>query len=50
MIAGFGYYGGRVTAEHMARRIGELASSASRLHVIPLIPLTECAPLKASVA
>lgn len=25
MIAGFGYYGGRVTAEHMARRIGELA-------------------------
>lgn len=25
MIAGFGYYGGRVTAEHMARRISELA-------------------------
>ena len=25
MIAGFGYYGGRVTAEHMARRIGKLA-------------------------
>ncbi len=22
MIAGFGYYGGRVTADHMARRIG----------------------------
>ena len=25
MIAGFGYYGGRVTADHMARRIGKLA-------------------------
>lgn len=23
MIAGFGYYGGRVTADHMARRIGK---------------------------
>ena len=25
MIAGFGYYGGRVTADHMARRIGDTA-------------------------
>lgn len=24
MIAGFGYYGGRVTADHMARRIGDV--------------------------
>lgn len=24
MIAGFGYYGGRVTADHMSRRIGKL--------------------------
>ena len=31
MIAGFGYYGGRVTAEHMARRIGALAHSVAFL-------------------
>lgn len=30
MIAGFGYYGGRVTADHMARRIGTF------IHSIPL--------------
>ena len=28
MIAGFGYYGGRVTADHMARRIGNFTCCA----------------------
>ena len=28
MIAGFGYYGGRVTADHMSRRIGKLLFSS----------------------
>ena len=39
MIAGFGYYGGRVTAEHMARRIGELASHTLRIMSLWLIEL-----------
>ena len=30
MIAGFGYYGGRVTADHMARRIGTFTPSIPR--------------------
>lgn len=33
MIAGFGYYGGRVTADHMARRIGKFT---------PSMPLPSC--------
>ena len=35
MIAGFGYYGGRVTAEHMARRIGELADCVLWILLLP---------------
>ncbi len=35
MIAGFGYYGGRVTADHMARRIGVFTHS---------FPLSPCLP------